>query len=157
VSYLRLHSVLLGLAVLVVSACSSATPKMTVLGVKAPRIQQFDKPSMKVFVEVHNPTSQNLNLKRLQYRLVAEEWFDSKGEVNVGRTITAGASAVVEILVPITELPERGSMRGVPYTLDARLFAVTDKMQRSWKLSAKGALAASQGARIRPTQVADRY
>ncbi len=156
-SYLRLHAVLLAFAVLVVSACSSATPKMKVLGVKAPRIQQLEKPSMKVFVEVHNPTSQNLNLQRLQYRLIAEEWFDSKGEVKVGRIITAGASAVVEILVPVTEGAEQGRMRGVPYTLDARLFAVADKTQRSWKLSAKGALAASQASRIRPTQVADRY
>ena len=156
-SHLRLHILLFVVAALAVSACSTATPKMQVLGVKAPRIQQFEKPSMKVFVEVHNPTSQDLNLQRLQYRLVAKEWFDSKGEVKVGRTITAGASAVVEILVPVTEQPDRRRMRGVPYTLDARLFAVADKTQRSWKLSAKGALAASQASRIRLTKAADRY
>ncbi len=156
-SYLRIHTVLLAFVVLAVSACASAGPKMKVLGVKAPQVQPFEKPSMKVFVEVHNPTSQDLNLQRLQYRLVAEQWFDSKGVVNVTRTINPGASAVVEISVPVSEFAGQGSMQGVPYTLDARLYALADKTQRSWKLTAKGALAAAQIAQIRPTQVADRH
>lgn len=112
---------------------------------------------MKVFVEVHNPTKGNLNLSRLQYRLTAQEWFDSEGIVTVRRTVTAGASAVVEILVPVSEIPNASQMRGVSYTLEARLFATADKTERSWKLSAEGALAATQGGSVRPTQVADRY
>lgn len=112
---------------------------------------------MKVFVEVHNPTSRNLNLQRMEYRLVADDWFDTKGKVKVQRTIAAGASAVVEILVPMGDTPRSEGMRGVPYTLDARLFAVGDQTERSWRLSAKGALAASVRAGVRPVQVADRY
>ena len=141
---------------MLVGACSSASPKMTVLGVKAPRIQQVDKPVMKVFVEVHNPSGRNLNLRRLEYRLVARDWFDAKGQVSVQRVIAAGASAVVEIAVPVAERPQASSARGVPYTLDARLFAVADKTERSWKLSSRGDLA-SRGGRARPIQVADRY
>ena len=130
---------------------------MKVLGVKAPQIQPFEEPSMKVFVEVHNPTSRNLDLQRLEYRLVAEKWFDTTGQVKVQRTISPGASAVVEILVPFSSQSERQTMRGVPYTLSARLFAVADKTERSWRLSASGDLAASTSARLRPVQVADRY
>ncbi|MCP4446924.1 MAG: hypothetical protein GY811_16475 [Myxococcales bacterium] len=124
---------------------------------KAPQMQQVEQPSVKVFVEVHNPTKRDLNLERLRYRLVAKAWFDTSGEVRVRRTVTAGASAVVEILVPVSDLAGQERMRGVPYTLDARLYAVTDKTERSWSLSAKGALASSGGARVQPIQVADRY
>lgn len=128
---------------------------MTVLGVKAPRVQKLSDPSMKLFVEVHNPTRQNLNLKRLEYRLVADSWFDSRGEVEVERLVLAGASAVVEIMVPVAERAADGSMRGVPYTLDARLVAVTDKTIRSWKLHASGALSSTQGGHLVRAQVAD--
>lgn len=155
-SYLRIHIILAIVALLAVGACSTASPKMKVLGVKAPQIQQFEDPAIKVFVEVHNPTSRNLNLQRMQYRLVADTWFDSTGVVEVRRTIAGGASAVVEIRVPIAENSRKERMQGVPYTLDARLFAVANKTERSWTLSAQGALAASRGAR-RPLQVADRY
>ncbi len=154
-SHLRIHLLFL-FALLFAGACSSATPKMKVLGVKA-QAHRFEQPSMKVFVEVHNPTNGNLNLSKLQYRLTAKKWFDSKGVVSVRRTITAGASAVVEILVPVTEALDPESMRGVAYTLDARLFATANKTERSWKLSAAGALADTQSGRVRPTQVADRY
>lgn len=111
---------------------------------------------MKVFVEVHNPTSRNLSLQRMEYRLVADSWFDTTGEVEVRRTIAGGASAVVEIVVPVADAVEQERLGGVPYTLDARLFAVANKTERSWNLSAKGALASSRGLR-RPLQVADRY
>jgi hypothetical protein len=121
---------------------------MTLLGVKAPQIQAYEGSSMKLFVEVHNPTGQNLNLQRLQYRLVAETWFDSKGEVLVERMIAAGASAVVEILVPVTDKAKTDNLRGVPYVLDARLFATSDKTERSWKLRAEGALASSPSGLI---------
>ena len=143
-SYLRLH-VCVGVLIAVWgSACSSTSPKMSVLGVKAPQIQRFDAPSMKVFVEVHNPTKANLSLKRLRYRLVAVNWFDSRGEVQVERVIGAGGSAIVEILVPIQKGAEAEALKGVPYTLDARLYAVTDKTERSWKLRSEGSLASSK-------------
>jgi hypothetical protein len=125
---------------------------MSVLGVKAPRIQRFDAPSMKVFVEVHNPTKVNLSLKRLRYRLVAESYFDSRGEVRMERVIAAGASAIVEILVPVQQGAETDALRGVPYTLDARLYALADnKTERSWQLRSSGSLARSQSARASGT------
>ena len=127
---------------------------MKVLGVKAPRLQQFDRPVMKVFVEVHNPTKRHLNLKRLDYRIVAAPWLDATGQVNVKRMIAAGASAVVEIIVPVAKHAELERMRGAAYKLDARLFATSDKTERSWVLSAKGALAAS-GTRISSVRLAN--
>lgn len=140
--HLRLH---VGVALLVaLCACSSAVPEMTVLGVKAPQIQAYDSQAMKVFVEVHNPTRQSLNLQRIEYHLVAGSWFNSTGRVLIDRVIAAGASAVVEILVPVEGAGEAEPMHGVPYVLDARLFAIADKTKRSWKLRAKGALSNSR-------------
>jgi hypothetical protein len=147
-SYLRLHVCVVAFAAFWASACSTASPKMSVLGVKAPRIQRFDAPSMKVFVEVHNPTRADLSLKRLRYRLVAKNWFDSRGVVKVDRVIAAGASAIVEILVPVQEGARADAMQGVPYTLDARLFAVSDKTERSWQLKSSGSLASSRRASL---------
>ncbi len=153
-SHLRLHALILSLAVLVVTACSSASPRMKVLGVKAPRLQHFEQPVMKVFVEVHNPTKRHLDLKRLDYRIVAAPWLDATGQVVVKRMIAAGASAVVEIIVPVAKHSELERMRGAAYELDAKLFATSDKTERSWSLSAKGALAASPGS-ITPVQLAN--
>jgi len=128
---------------------------MTVLGVKAPKIQQVVRPSVKVFVEVRNFTKRSINLRRMEYRLVAERWFDAQGKVSVTRTIPAGASAVLEILVPISKNAPKGRMRGVPYSLDARLVAIADKTERSWKLRAKGALSSAGRAGIPRVRVAD--
>ena len=109
---------------------------------------------MRVFVQVHNPTSQNLKLRSLEYRLVADDWFDSRGKVSVERVVLAGASAVVEIRVPISEDADQSSIRGVPYTLDARLFATADKTERSWKLHAAGALANGRNGPMVRTRIA---
>ena len=134
------------------SACTSSSPKMTVIGVKAPRIQTFVSPSVKVFVEVYNPTRTDLSLDHLSYRLVADRWFDSKGEVAVERVIAAGASAVVEILVPVTRNSKKQSRANIPYTLSAQLFATTGQALRSWELSSEGQLTNSKHVRL-----ADRY
>jgi hypothetical protein len=147
-SYLVLHVGLVFLMALVATACSSASPKMSVLGVKSPRIQRFAAPSVKVFVEVYNPTRSELSLDRLRYRLQAEDWFDSQGEVQVERVIGAGASAIVEILVPI-ETGSREQRKGdVPYILDASLYATTDQALRSWELRSKGSLLNSRHIRL---------
>jgi hypothetical protein len=125
---------------------------MTVIGVKAPRIQTFASPSVKVFVEVYNPTRTDLSLEHLSYRLIAEDWFDSKGDVTVERVIAAGASAVVEILVPVTRGTKKQNQAGVPYTLSAQLFATTGQASRSWELRSAGQLANSRHVRL-----AERY
>ncbi len=157
-SYLRLHVCLVLVTALWASACtSSATPKMSVIGVKAPRIQRFDAPSMKVFVEVHNPTRSDLSLDKLSYRLVAEDWFDTRGEVRLERIITAGASAIVEISVPVQERSQELALHGVPYTLKAQLFVTTDKIKRSWNLKSSGSLASSRHSQLANRRVASGY
>ncbi len=109
---------------------------------------------MKVFVEVHNPTRSDLSLDRLRYRLIAEEWFDSKGEVPLARVIAAGASAIVEISVPVQDRSREQALQGVPYTLDAQLYVTTDKTQRTWELSSKGSLASSRRSSLAERRVA---
>ena len=148
--YLRLHIVLL-VVVGVLAGCARSGPTMTVLGVKAPQAAQF-QPKAKVFVEVYNPSGQTLQLHRLEYRLRADDWLDTNGKIHVERRIGAGTSSVLEIQVPI-EGDARQSLQGVPFRLDAKLYARTDKTERSWKLKATGELAS--GART-GIQVAER-
>lgn len=126
---------------------------MTVLGMKSPQIQAYDSRSVQLFVEVHNPTSQSLNLKRLHYRLVSEAWFNGEGEVRVERIIAAGASAVVEILVPIKDESAAEKMQGAPYTLDAQLFTIANKTERSWNVRAKGALTNSRTGELQVAEL----
>ena len=147
-SYVRLHVGLFILMALGSSACTSSSPKMTVIGVKAPRIQSFASPSVKVFVEVYNPTRTELSLDHLRYQLVAEDWFDSKGVVTVERVIAAGASAVVEILVPVTKSDKQQSRAGIPYRLSAQLFAKTGQALRSWELRSEGELSNTRHVRL---------
>ena len=109
---------------------------------------------MRVFVEVHNRTRSDLSLDRLTYRLVAENWFDARGEVKLDRVIIAGASAIVEISVPVQGKPQEMDLHGVPYTLKARLFVTTDKVERSWELNSKGSLASSRHSRLANRRVA---
>lgn len=129
---------------------------MSVIGVRAPKIQSVDGPVMQVYVEVHNPTSRTLRISRLKYRLVAESWFDSIGQVKVDRLVAAGGSAIVEIEVSVKEEgATRDAMQGVNYTLEGRLFAVADQVERSWKLSSTGALVSSGRSARRGLRVAD--
>jgi hypothetical protein len=80
----------------------------------------------------------------------AESWFESAGQVQVARDIGAGQSAVVEIPVPVRHVStDRGS---IPYSLDGRLFALEDQIERSWRVRVRGALGRA-GERSAPTRV----
>jgi hypothetical protein len=143
------------LSLLVVAAslgagcAGSRSPRINVLGVEqAPQAQR----SLLVFVEVVNPTGRDLTLSRLEYRVRAERWFESQGQVRLARQIGAQSSAVVEIAVPV-ERPASADAT-IPYTLEGKLFALEDRIERSWNVAVRGALgAASVGdpGRVRVT------
>lgn len=143
-TYLRLHTLTLLVLCLSLLACASSTPKITVLGVKAPKAGAR---TVKVFVEVLNPTSQALSLKRLEYRFSASEWIDATGKVSVTRNVAAGSKAVVEIQVPLTEMLPLDA-QNMSFQLDARLVGVTDKGERAWKVQANGALNPNGNSRV---------
>jgi hypothetical protein len=136
--YLRRHLPLLAIALAAfVSACATSSPRVTVLGVE--QAHQTPRRSLLVFVEVVNPSSRDLRLSRLEYRVRADSWFESSGQVEVEREIGAGSSAVVEIPVPVRHAGESHA-GSIPYTLEGRLFALENKIERSWKVAVRGAL-----------------
>ena len=140
--HFRLHFLLLFCIGLF--ACTSSNPKISVLGVKAPRPGTR---IVKVFVEVLNPTNQAFSLEHMEYRFVAEDWIDASGKVQVKRNVAAGSKAIVEIRVPLRENVPLEAM-GVLFQLEARLVGFVDKGERSWKVQAKGELNAKAGTLI---------
>lgn len=134
-----------------VAACgASSSPRVNVLGVQ--QTNRAPRQTLTVFVEVVNPTPQNLKLSRLEYRVRAAEWFDTKGEVKLSREVGAESSAVVEIQVPVTRASAADDAQ-IPYTLVGRLFAREDAGERSWQVSVKGALGAMAGGQGAPLRV----
>ncbi|HTE52517.1 MAG TPA: hypothetical protein VK698_16810 [Kofleriaceae bacterium] len=124
------------------TACATASPRVTVLGVEQAPTAATARHSLLVFVEVVNPTQRDLHLSRLEYRVRATSWFESAGQVELAREVGAGESAVVEIPVPVrhTSASRDGS---VAYTLEGKLFALEDHVERSWKVKVRGALGRS--------------
>ncbi|HWM84670.1 MAG TPA: hypothetical protein VNO33_02505 [Kofleriaceae bacterium] len=137
---------------LLVTACASSGPRVTVLGVE--QTHATPRRELLVFVEVVNPTSRDLRLSRLEYRVRADSWFESAGQVALARDIGAGQSAVVEIPVPVRHA---GSAHdgSIPYTLEGKLFAHEDHIERSWNVKARGAIgrAGEPGSAVRVTAV----
>ncbi|HLU68409.1 MAG TPA: hypothetical protein VKZ63_19125, partial [Kofleriaceae bacterium] len=78
-------------------------------------------------------------------------WFESEGAVSLSRQVGAGSSAVVEIPVPVTH-PADGDGT-IPYTLEGKLFAREDRMERSWDVAVRGALGAAAGGAAGPVRV----
>jgi hypothetical protein len=138
------------LGALALPACTSASPRVTVLGVEQARPAATSRHDLLVFVEVVNPTGRDLHLSRLEYRVRAASWFESAGQVQLARDVGAGESAVVEIPVPVrhASTTHDGS---IPYTLEGKLFALEDHIERSWKVAVRGALGRSD--RNTPTRV----
>jgi hypothetical protein len=104
------------------SACAGPSPQIKVLGAEQARARETTGKMLVVFVE---------------YRLRADALFDSKGEIALARAVGAGSSTVVEIPVP---LRQASAAAQVPYTLEGRLFAREDRIERFWRVAVKGAL-----------------
>jgi hypothetical protein len=133
---------LLGIAAaLLASACAGPAPHVKVLGAEQTRAH-IGPPVLTVFVEVVNPTGRDLSLSRLEYDLSADRLFARRGSVAVERQIAAGATAVVEIAVPV-ERNIASRLAGVPYRLAGKLYAHADHMERFWNVEVRGELEAS--------------
>jgi hypothetical protein len=143
--------------VLVISlgACASAGPRVNVLGVAdAPARAAGDRQTMKVFLEVVNPTKLALQLSRLEYRFTAGSWIRVDGAVALSRAVPAGSSAVIEVPVRLSAVPagEDGASApdgAVVYALEGRIFALADRVERSWSVTARGELDAQAVAAAR--------
>ena len=142
----------LAAGLLVTGCISGASPRVKVLGVEK-AAERTTHQSLTVFVEVVNPTHRALELSRLEYRVSARSWFQSTGKVRLSRQIGAGESAVVEINVPVDRADGGHDGGEVPYTLEGRLFAIEDKLERSWKVAVHGEIgrATTASAPIRVT------
>jgi LEA14-like dessication related protein len=136
---------------LMAAGCSTTGPSVKVLGVQQARATPTQQ--ITVFVEVVNPTSRELTLSRLEYRVRASSWFESEGAVALSRQIGAESSAVVEIQVPVKHMASAEEEDTIPYTLEGKLFAREDRMERSWNVAVTGALGARRGQDGSPTRV----
>jgi len=127
------------------SGCAGQAPEVKVLGITQPK-EPVAEQRILVFVEVVNPGYHDLELSRLEYRFRASSWFKSEGRVALARQVAPGASAIVEIPVPVQGAPA-GAVAGVPFSLEGRLFARDDRLERSWAVKAKGDLRKAAGPR----------
>lgn len=120
--------------------CGSAAPTVKVLGVseagKRTQVVTDDR-QLSVYVQVVNPTKDELQLSRLDYTLAAESWFTSMGNVALSRRIRPDGATVLELRIPFEE-PAAGAK--IPYTLRGRLHAGS----RSWKVTANGTIERSR-------------
>lgn len=141
-----------GFLAIALAACAGQQPSVAVLGVSPPKVEASrpDEQVLLVFVEVHNPTNRDLKLSRLEYRLEARAWFESAGKVAVRRAVAAGSSAVVEIPVPVR--PGADVEDGVAYTLEGRLFAHENDIERSWQVAVEGAFVRDRRGALLPTR-----
>ncbi|HET6610781.1 MAG TPA: hypothetical protein VFG83_02280 [Kofleriaceae bacterium] len=129
----------LGLVAMV--ACSGPSPSIKVLGLSRATSESAaeDGKLLVMFIEVVNPTAQEIRLDRFEYRLRAESWFNTRGKIPLSRAVNAGSSVVVEIPVAI----DRGRLENkdhVPYVLTGQIWTREDQVERSWSVQAKGAL-----------------
>lgn len=124
---------------LLAAACAAPSPQVKVLGVSEARTRPQPTRELVVFVEVVNPTSHDLRLSRLEYRMKADQWIDSDGHVPITRDVAAQSSMVVEIPVPVRDQGKAADTE-VPYRLEGRLFVVDKRMERSWPVAVQGML-----------------
>lgn len=155
----------LSVFVMILGACVSSRPNVKVLGVTDTATSSARQETLLVFVEVVNPTRRALTLSRLEYRLDAESWFQADGEVLLSRAIAPQSSAIIEVPIRLRRLEhgdgmdgvdgmdgmgelagsrhalaERGADNPVTYSLEGRLFAVSEQVQRSWSVEVEGTL-----------------
>lgn len=150
------------LLLLIPVGCASTSPNLKVLGVAdgAPSVSRQE--NLVVFVEIVNPTARELTVSRLEYRLDADSWFQADGELALARNIGPQSSAIVEVPVRLQRLVNRDASAsetaGAPinYSLQGRLFALTERVQRSWPIAVEGVLspkAVANARHARPIQL----
>jgi len=136
----HLHILLVSFIALFAVGCSGVTPQLRVIGVSKTGLRaRAANPENKamLFVEVVNPTRRELYLSHLDYQITADGGFDTKGRVSLVRALGAGASAVIEIPLPM-DLDDVGT--AMPYILRGRLVALEDRVERSWRINVTGDL-----------------
>lgn len=143
------HNVRYGLlaVLLAAGACAgSPRPQVNVIGVSPARDHDATR-MLVVFVEVQNPTKRPIELSRLQYRLEAEQWFDAAGNIPLDRSVSPGASAVLEIPVHFESDADPDALGAeIAYRLQGTLFVTAGSREARWPVRAKGAIHAVAGS-----------
>lgn len=135
-------------ALLLAGACAGPRANVRVLGVQqaaAPEAGEADE-VLVVFLQVENPTTRDLELARLEYRLSADPVFATDGAVAINRSVRARGSTVIEIAVRLSKGDlERASEASLPYALAGTLVADAGAGTESrWRIEARGALSAKR-------------
>lgn len=141
-----MHRLALLLALgMLLGACTASRPAVKVLGVTDAIQTSPERENLIVFVQVVNPTNQGMTLSRLEYRLDAESWFQANGEVALARPVGPQSATVVQVPVRMRRLTDPAAAandgdEAIAYSLQGRLFAVSERVQRSWDVKVKGTL-----------------
>jgi hypothetical protein len=128
----RLASLLLAAAALLpLAACGVSTqPQLKVLAFERP--VRPSRPAI-LFVEVVNRDATPMRLQRLEYTFAAAGARRPGGEVSLARVVEPGGAVVVEVPVPPGEQPWPAGQR---ITIDGRLYAEQDELERSFPVTA---------------------
>lgn len=129
-------------------ACSSAVPQVSVLGLSEGNQRRVasQAQSVRLFLEVANPSDSPLRLSRLRYQLRANEWIETADEIALDRTVRAHGVVVVEVPVMleptenVAPLLVTDDSQAFRFSLDGRLFAVSNRMERSFRVRVDGHL-----------------
>ncbi len=127
------------------AACGGAPkPPVRVIGVT--NAHAWDaSPVLLVFLEVRNPTGRTVNIKRLDYRMNAQPWFDASGFVPVSRSIIAGGSAIIEVPVRLDENAKPVGPGEIAYRFQGTLEVRSGSTRHKWPVSAEGELSTKAG------------
>jgi hypothetical protein len=131
------------LVALAAAGCGRAAPQVKVIGVSDAQARpSASQRTMVVFLEVVNPTNVDLKLSRLEYQLSAGPWLTTEGKIALHRAVGAGSSTVVEVPVQLSPSARAVDVPDGPvsYSLAGRLFALTDRTERSWSVVVHGVL-----------------
>lgn len=131
-----------------VLGCAAAAPEVEILEVAKPRgpmAAPGQGQTVRVFLEVVNPTGAALQLSRLRYRFSIDDRFVAHGDMVLERAIGAHSAAVIRVPVlvsgehPWSAFPD-GTVEGlaeggaVPCVLDGRLFATVNRTEHAWDI-----------------------
>jgi LEA14-like dessication related protein len=122
---------LAALAVLLVGACATPRPFVSVVGASQTTVAEAR--SLIVVVEIHNPTRTPIELSTLEYTLKQAGTDRGGGRVTLEGTVAPGGSLTVDIAVPVS-----GGMSAEALDLRGKLRGFAGDVQVNWSIAADG-------------------
>ncbi len=124
-------------------ACAGNQPSVKIIGLGEASQTSADR--LVMLVEVVNPSQTEMVLSRLQYSLKCDTWAPVSGTVALARRAVRPKSSEI-LQIPIRAKNAKKRVDGLSYEFKGRLFSVDQRLERSWRVSAKGTFASQSSA-----------